>query len=186
MATTTTNFTPAPSRFSYSGLDVPSNVPIPAAEISFRVDAGTVTAAAAAEDQKWQLHCYLAEGYAYILKGLNLYIYDAEAGDMADWTNQVACWLTNNTDGAPQYIIGLPMAGDIALTTAVLKSASWQVALPKKIIIPLGGHQGELHLAQFNPVADGGPMTLYFQADFLQFSIEQAHHWAINTPWPVR
>jgi len=195
LPTTLTEFSPSPERFSFIGLPPGYNqdasaIPIPAAQISFRVYGGTIAAAAGAADQSFRIHCLLREGYAYILNDVSMYLTDAEAGDIADWGTKVTAYTSNVADGETgesPWLAGVPMEGINVIngSTALGAGIYTPARIPQNIIIPNSAN-AELHLNMFNAQTDGGPITLYLLATFLEFSIQQAHHWAINTPWPVR
>lgn len=192
MASTLTAFVPRPERFSYIGLPpgmLTETVPVPRAAINFRINAGVVTEAAAGEDQLFSIACLLAEGYGYILSEINLFFNDAEAGDGADWGSMLTAWVSNTDVTHDDRILsGIKFEGYTMVTsTTALSSSVFQVDLvPSQTIIPVQGTSGKLHVSGFNATIDGGPLTLWFLAKFLEFDLAQAHHWAVNTPYPVR
>lgn len=195
MATTTTEFNPNPIRFSYIGLPPDSDVtsPIPKAEINFIINAGVVTAAASGEDQEYMIHCALAPGYAYVLMNVNMYILAASVADSADWEDNANAWTSNanvhggQPDFVGRYLSGLRLEGITTNPGNGLGLKTYQVGnVTNNIILPLRGYPGALHISNINDTIDGGALTMYFVARFLEFDLQQAHHWAINTPWPTR
>lgn len=191
MATTTTTLTLASSRVAYIGVGVADgNNPIPRAELNFISYGGVVTAAAAGEDQLLSVVMSLPASYAYVLAHCSMWMFDAETGDMADWDTAFNALLTNVTSGtAPgSWISGIRFSSDALWSrSAVLKGRTYVgTELPQKIIIPNVAGNARMVCDLRNLTVDGGPMTLYFLAKFLEFDLNQATHWAVNTPWPVR
>lgn len=191
MATTFTSFTPAAQRVGYLGLGADNlNNPIPRAELNFAVYAGVVTAAAAGEDQQLDVTCTLPPGYGYTLIHMSAWWFDAEAADTADWDADFRSFVSNVNAGSDpgSWLSGIAMPGsNIWHQSAVLTGRTFVAAdLPQKIIIPLNGRSGLLTARNTNVTIDGGPLTFYFLAKFLEFDLNQAYHWAVNTPWPTR
>lgn len=191
MATTDTIITPDIYRIPYIGVGPPSvDNPIPIAEINHVSFNATVTAAAAGEDQKLVVKCDLPQGYGYVLSHMSMWMYDAEVGDMADWDTSMNSYLTNVGSGSTpgSWISGTRIKSDGLWTrSSTLKGATYLATeLPQKVVIPSLGVKGQFYTEMRNLVIDGGPMTFYFLAKFLEFDLNQSYHWAVNTPWPVR
>lgn len=191
MATTATNFVPSPLRTAFIGLPPVFDTiqtPIPQAELNFVVNA-TVTAAASGEDQSLKVTCDLPQGYGYIFRGCEIMFDEAEVGDVEAWSTDWRAFLKNTTAATG---VGSWLAG-VKLTSAVvydLSSTLSGVILTapglSKILIPVLGEDGRFQVTSRNTTIDEGPMTLVFLATFLQFDLNQAHHWSVNTPFPVR
>lgn len=189
MATTSTAFAPAGIRFGYIGQNQDFQMPIPRAELLFVINAGAITLAASAEDQDFSISCLLPEGYGYVLSDCSAYLQDAEVGDIADWSASMHSFLSNsnNADAKRWFAAQRIQGGDVVGVTSVIGTRAYQlVQASTKIIIPIAGNSGQLKVTGFNSTVDGGPMTLYFLAKFLEFDLNQSYHWAVNTPWPVR
>lgn len=191
MATTQTFLQPAPQRTGYIGLglnDVSSL--IPQAEVNFILRADTVIEAAAGKDQQLIIRCDLPAGFAYIFQGAQLLCDETEAGDMADWNTDLRSFLQNTTAAAPaqgRWLYPLSFTGgDLVNNSAVLKSRTFIAEAQSKLVIPLFGTVARMDSAFWNVVIDGGALTINFVAKFLEYDLNNAYHWAINTPIPVR
>lgn len=162
--------------------------PIPMAELNFVSVGGTLTEAAAGQDQCAIIACNLPKGYAYIFAGAEMDIQEAEAGDIADWNLDWRSYLLNTgTAGGEQWLAGIKMTGDRAYNfSATLQGRIFKAQPISKVVIPVYDTDALYQVQGCNVTIDGGPMTLYFLATFLQFDLNQAHHWAMNTPIPVR
>lgn len=189
MATTLTTVTPLGSRFPYIGIQDTQVQPIPLAELLFTFD-GTITAAAAGEDQQFIITCVLPEGFAYVMAESTLILLDTETDDIDNWSSSIRAELSNGTSGTPpaRWRIQQAFNGDaIVANTSTLKTRSYTLTNPSsKVIIPIPGQSGRFTAIGMTQTIDQGPMTLRFFAKVLEFHLSQAHHWVINTPWPVR
>lgn len=184
MATTSTTFTVAEARFGFiSEIVNISESPIPKAEIIYAITGGTVTAAAAGEDQEMIIFCPLRQGYAYVLTEMEMLFREAEAGDIGDWDASMTATTTNGA-----WVAANRFDGGIAVNNSTsLQDRTFKCAQPtQKIIIPTGPAAANLFIRGWNTSIDGGPMTVNFLARFLEFDLQQAHHWAIQSQFPVR
>lgn len=193
MATTTTAITPKRSRNAYIGIGLEAdNSPIPQAEVIFSGVTNTVTAAGVGEDQSFSITCQLAPGYAYVLTDANLFMQATEDGDTADWDADLSCILENRTSGGQdtgRWRIGqqLHATALVNIVTAGTNRRFYTIEeTTNKLILPVLGTDGRFTVNGFNTTTDGGALSLDYVFKFLEFSVKQANHWAINTPWPVR
>lgn len=189
MATTTTTFTPAYNRQAYIGFGFQGSLetPIPQAELNFIIYGETVTEAAAGLDQAIIVNCDLPAGYAYISRGVNVLLEDQEVGDIADWDTDWRAFAVNSLVASPsRWLSGIPLEGGLSwFHSATLSGRTFKAdAFPK--LINCNDGPGLLRGGLINPTIDGGPMALYWVASFLEFDLNQARHWAVNTPIPVR
>lgn len=191
MATTVTSFTPNPLLFSYTGLpagDLRAN--LPRAEVHFGGPqlSANVTVAAAGEDQRIDITCVLPSGYAYVLRELHL---GMQNDDVADWEDNGFTTFQNATTDADRTTfvpMGINSPGGGANGPALFRWKNWTLTDPiRQVTLPAIGNQGlEFFLSLQNPVIDGAAGFAHFQIRFLQYDIEQAHHYAVNNPIPTR
>lgn len=192
MAITSTTITPSITRFPYIGQGMAADGPIPQAEFIFRSLNATVDAAAAGESQNFIINCTLPPIAAYVLSECTLDLRDAEVGDIDTWEDDLVAELENTSAGVEASgrwrIMNRMQAGGIqALASETLAQKSYILTNPSnKIIIGINGGSGRLGIRGATLTIDQGAMSLSFVAKFLEFSLAQAHHWAVNTPWPVR
>lgn len=183
MATTATLFTLAGKPFPFIGIGVSAAqliTPIPSAEIVFNLILGTVTVAAAGEDQSVLVNCPLPRSFCYVLVELNMRMIGANAGNWgkgpmatlldsaSDPSTQISLQLENNQGGASSSAIG---------------AFTYQVAhVPPKLIVPLEIDNALLQIFMQNSTIDGAAGTLDFYARFLRYDRNQAQYWQVNTP----
>lgn len=132
------------------------------------------------------IDCDLPSSFAYVLMEVSLEMGDNESGDMANWDAGMRCFLTDGITGATWRASPIMDAGAIYTVTATLKGRHYQVpTVPRKMILP-GSAGGRLSVSGQNLTIDEGPMTVFFLAKFLEYDLNQAHYFAVNTPIPVR
>lgn len=185
MATTTTAFIPERARFGFIAPEAGyliESMPVPKAELIYAITAGVVAAADTGEDQAFSIACLLPDTYGYVLTEGSVFLRDTEAGDIDDWGDDLTCTLTDGNWLAAQDMIG----GKVTPNTSTLGDRTYVIKNPSsKIITPIGTG-GNLFTRGWNKTIDNGPMTLWCLFRFLEFDLRQVHHWAINTPFPVR
>lgn len=182
MATTSTPFTPPRQRLGFIAEIPIQDLPVPKAELIFAQSAQTITAAAAGEDQQFTITCQLPASFGYVLTEGSVFLRDAETGDIDDWSADLTCTLTNGDWLAAQALIG----GLVVPNTSILADRSYSLKEPSQKIVEPIGTTGNMFIRGWNKVIDGGPMTIWFLFRFLEFDLRQVHHWAINTPFPIR
>jgi len=189
MATTATTFNPAPTRtpFISQGIDL-VGTPVPRAELRFAIVGDEITAAASGESQSCLVVCSLPKGYAYYFMGCEIDLLETEAGDVVGWNADWRTYLlSSDTTGALRSLSGIKCTGCVPYYwSAALKGRIYQAAPIQRIIIPVYDTGAKYQCQNVNVALDGGPVTTYFTATFLQFDLNQAFHYALNTPQPVR
>lgn len=184
-----TPFTPPLTRFAYISPTPPPNswlTPIPRGEAIFSVFFDTIAAPSAGDSQSMSITCALPTTFAYILMEATVEIYDAEVGDTADWDPALRATVRESASQGEWIATPRMDAGAAFSISAILKGKVYQMLdPPKKMIIPkVGG--GEVFFAMQNTSVDGGPMTCNALVKLLEFDLNQAHYYAVNTPVPVR
>lgn len=186
MAVATTTFTPPPMRQAFSGLDSVGGErsPWPNAEQRFCVLAGAVDVEAGGDSQKVDIQCDLPVNFAYTLMEIHMSIFGA---DIADWETNGDCFFTDGTGSLPQgrtMISAIPAWSEGVVGTLLAFRFDFQgmgVQLPANAV-----STPQLRFIMANDTIDGSAMTVNFCARFLQFNIEQAHHFEVNSAMAVR
>lgn len=189
MAITATSFTPGIKRFAYIAPVAPPDswlTPIPRGEALFAINDGSVLAAAAGASQSFSITCVLPSTFAYIMMEASIELYDQEAGDIATWDSSIRCSVREDVT-APAWTASPRMdAGSTYSLSAVLKGKSYQVAdVPRKMIVP-GIAGGLAYFEAMTTTIDLGILKINALIKFLEFDLNQAHYYAVNTPVPVR
>lgn len=193
MATTVSTLVPTVLEFPYirpGGESETWSSNAPRAEKIFSITgANNVTAAAGGEDQRINTTLVLPKGFAYVLVEFHATLFGLD--DIADWDPAAFVVLKDTTDFATvTQFAGLPCE----------KSSIWHVAptqggaeytiptemLLKKTVIPHMNNDADMDFALSNIIADGGVMTFRLLARFLVYDINQAHHYEVNAPVPIR
>jgi len=188
MATTATIVSPEATPFPYRGMPdiVGQATGVPRGEISFSEPDGDITVAAAAEFQRLDVRCCLPIGYAYVFREMHLSLSGADSNDWSLFGH--GTFGDAETAGIRENSMLFEFAsrGVIPIETNPRITYSY-VNLPKQVVLPVSNAEGPIAiLSIINPVADGTLMKFIFSARFLQFDIEQANHYAVNSPLPVR
>lgn len=188
MAIITSDFDPEATPFPYAGMPdiVGQRTGIPRGEVAFNVDGGSVTLAGVGDTQRANVTCTLPGGYAYVLRETFL---SMTAIDVEDWDDvgfgsfQDA---EQSTVRKNRMLFQLVSAGAVNITTA--KRRCWDYTiLPKQVLYPASATEGAVYIATIiNAVTNGAAGNLVFNARFLQFDIEQANHYSVNSPMPTR
>lgn len=190
--TTATNLTSSMNvqTFAYIGFNEQqrSFSAIPRSERVFSLTpaAANVTVAAAGKDQRVEFFMPLPQGYGYVMSELHCTLFGA---DTADWDATARVEAKDSTTTNNDWLAGMPCTSiGIWHRTNILPGRDYTVAdndLLKKIIIPRSAN-AEVVFQLSNLVTDGVAMTLMGMVRFLMFDLNQVHHWAVNTPVPVR
>lgn len=191
MAATVTTIAPPPLLFSYTGLPAGDlRLNLPRAEVHFGGPqlSANVTVAGAGDDQRIDITCTLPLGYAYVLRELHLSMVNDDAADWED--NGFTTWQNSTTEADRSTFVpmGIHSTGGGANGPAGFRVKNWTLVDPiRQVVKPAVGNQGlEFFLSLQNPVIDGAAGFVHFMIRFLQYDIEQAHHYAVNNPIPVR
>lgn len=188
MAVTTTNFDPPGIPFPYSGLDTlgGDESPHPFTELRFNVLAGAVPVEAGGNTQRADITVTLPRNFAYTLMDIH---YSMTGADGADWDAGVDCWFTDGTSST----------GPANLRTfiAIIPAWSEQIAgnlrafrfdtTKMGVIIPGSPDSTpQFRTIHQNLNINGSLMTVQFHMRVLQFNLEQAYYFAVNSPTPTR
>lgn len=187
MSIDTTVFTPTMIRFPYiapPALAIPDSwlTPIPRGEGIFSIFNGVVAAPSAGDSQSLSINCILPNSFAYVLVEVTCRLQDTEIGDSADWDDNMQSYVTD--DASNGSWLAAPQTPGLRYRTnnlQVVGGQAFQMMLPpKKMILPKSD-EGGLFLTNYNNSIDGGPMQIFFMAKFLEYDLNQAHFFAVNT-----
>ncbi len=192
MAEITTSLTAIARPKAFTGFpDNMSNLtPIPKREIVFTVTDGAIAAAGALDNQALLVTCLLDVGYAYAFLEQSLSIrLDAAASNT--WADDGTGFLTDANGGGANRTFLLPFGiHSNAPARSILNSLDEQQYKPTFVATQLmrgnGGDQASLKVAVKNGTNNAGAATCMFYARFLQYTIEQANHYAISMAQLVR
>ncbi len=186
MATTSTVSDPDPVYFPFTGFEKgPSRIssPYPRGQVTFSNASVAITVAGAGEDQLWRINMVLPIGYAYVLVEVHFQIQGALA-DLAGWDTVFngEINLTNPVRAIPFDGVSL---GDTFATTLLDRRIFTFPDLPKDIIISDDG-TAQAGFRVGNHTTDDAAMTGIIFGRFLQYDVEQAHHYLVQTPQLIR
>lgn len=188
MAVDTTVFTPALEKFPYSGMDTlgGDRSGNPFAEIGYAVVGGAIAVEAGGDSQKIDVQCNLPVNFAFSLMSLSAKL---SGTDIADWEAVADCFMTDGaTTGGEKRtkLIAIPSWSEGITGTDKVRIYRFDF---KGLGVILPGNAVSIPQIRFilsNDTVDGSAMTLNFFARVLQFNIEQAYYFAVNSPMPVR
>lgn len=188
MATTTSSFTPYARPHPWKGITDPAREfsAAPRGELRFSVDGGTVTAAAAGNDQRIAVTCNLPIGFAYTFAECFMRT-NLAAADQGDWDTiaQIAYMNGSNTND-PDYVeIFFPqkmVSGTVSGTLNLFDPPE----MPKITLQPIGNEAASVQWNLYNLVIDGGAGALDFFARFYIYDYEQGNAYEMNSPALIR
>lgn len=189
MATVTTTVTSTLTRFPYSGPRNDESI-IPLAEIRAAPSGGSTSVAAtgAGDNQFVTQTITLPQNYAYALVDLEIEISGAGGGAAINFPQAIFCRFSNAASSASLlvpievYNHALARFASVNVPAYVYSAAR----LPQLVMKPEAGDAAILELQAFNTTANDGAYTWISFARFLQYSLDQAFDYRVNTPLPVR
>ncbi len=186
MAVATTTFTPSAMVFPYEGLPTlgGDHSQHPFAELRFNILAGTVAVEAGGDSQKIDVQVTLPRNFAYTPMDVHFSIFGA---DFADWEAFADCFWTDGlgTGPNPRTVLA-PIPCWNEGVSGTLRSYRFDFERMGVLKPGGGGSTPQFRVLLVNPVINGSAMTVNFSARFLQYNIEQAHYFAVNSPTPTR
>lgn len=186
MATTTTTSTPDPRVFSFSGLPPLRSLEqssLPRGYVSFEDGSAAITVAGAGEDQIWRINTDLPIGFAYVLAEVHIWL-NGIIADLADWDNAVNGELLFDSPLRSVQFDGLATEDTFGSTTVDRRVYTFP-DLPQSILLA-SDTSSTVGFRVGNHTVDGPAMQGGFFIKFLQYDIEQAHHYGIHTPQLIR
>jgi len=145
---------------------------------------GSVPVEAGGDSQKLDIQCDLPVNFAYVLAEAHFSIFGA---DITEWETVADVFLTDGSGSGDQNrteIKAIPAWSEGVVGTLLAFRFDFQglgVTLPaNSVSVP------QMRLIIANDTIDGSVMTVNWSCRFLQFNIEQAYHYAVNSPLPIR
>lgn len=191
MAFETNQFFPKPKPFAFTGFNevVTRGADTARAEIVF-TGSETIPKPALVDDaQRIVMQLYLPQAFTYVLLDLALQIItDNESIDF--WPNLGSYiqrpTVTLLTTSAFKFASALESPGPVAANDTQAQKQYSQVNKPSYVLIPDAGEQGLARMDLSAVENNGGEATFEYYIRYLQYDVNQAHHWAVNTPSYVR
>lgn len=190
MATVTTTITPDQEYFPFEGMpdSQRERSAIPMREVRLFKNGDTIPLTGAGDNQSVYFTSSLDRGYAYALVDIFISI-NCAVGATNNWDDVAIGYFADATTGSnrtKQIQFPLKTPG-----VASQEDAQFQCYYPPKIpqLIMIPAIPSELPIltvGTYNATANDVVATTQFFARFLQYSISQAHHFALSTPLPVR
>lgn len=190
MAETVTVFSPLPMSFPFLGLDQlgidRSNVP--RAEIVYTGLNQVITAGGVGNTQRVAIACAFPRNFSYGLAEVHVSI-NVATGQTMSWNLNGVCIVVDaSTADGRTLSIPLPMLAngiaDAGNKPQVLYNLDADL---KTVVVPQPNTTGaQLSFGSDNPVENAPEATMNFFIRLYQYDIEQAHHYAVNTPTLVR
>lgn len=190
MADITTTFSITPQLLGFSGLDeaMRNNSQVPRQEVIYNVLDGDIPLTGVGDNQIISITTALPSGYAYVLAEVSMML-SAASGTTNGFADTFAGFVVDGVSGrnfqrffemtAPGLIIAGPQ-------TALPARCYSPRNLPQVVILPPEGEVSLMALLIKNATAGDVAYKLNFFARFLMYDVNQAHHWAVNTPTLVR
>lgn len=189
MALIPTSFNLTPRYFPYSGLSDPARdlSHVPSGEVRFFATSESIPAPGVGNNNQLIVICQCPLNSAYVLIDLSLRI-SAVSGDV-EFDDQMTALLADTGEAATRtYAIPIPFdsAGQAANQALEMKIYTAPV-IPQVVVVPGSpSAAANLTIGAYNTTVDGDAHVMTFFARFLRYGIEQAHHYAVSTPQPVR
>lgn len=186
MARITSTFTPEPDVFPYAGMAEAQadKLNIVRAELRFQINGDAITISGAGDDQEAVIDVNLPRNFAYVHLESHIGII---CTDSTQWESVAWGGLQNGRGGMTRdWIAPIEHFSNGATTFGGRRIWTAQAQV-KSVILPASpGENGEWQFRVGNPTLDQAAGTMFALIRFLQFDVEQAHHFAVNNPMPVR
>lgn len=160
---------------------------VPRGEVIFTTFDEAITAGGAG-GQEVIINMTPPFNFAYAIVDCSLRIGAASTADINDWNNEAPGTIIENR-GANRFLT-MPFEGEnkgvhLSIGIAFTRDYTFKV-LPKALFEPNVDTTSPVSLAVANSVAGGLAATADVFVRLLQYDISQKHHFAVNTPIPVR
>lgn len=188
MATVTTTITPAQTPFPFSGLRPGGPDVAPTRELRCYAQT-TIAAVGAGDNQYFTAHVTTPIGLCYALVDWGVVLRSA-AGNNNNWPGELAVHVEDNATGTPTLLYPLQ-----AFNRAVAQSGTTNqeyryyslVHLPNMVFVPGSAGVGlAFRCSSYNETANDGAYTHFIFLRLLEYTLNQANDYRVNTPIPVR
>jgi len=188
MAIEFTTISPEPRPFAFTGFDetVTRGADVARAEIVYTGNA-TIPVPAVGDTQALVLDIKLPKSFCYVLLDVSLLI-QTQSVSIDDWPDSGT--YTQRPGGEPvtdfKFSGGLEASGNTIISDTSSQK-SWRLPnKPSYVLIPSVGLDGVVSIRITTKAIDLPQASFDFYVRFLQYDINQAHHWAVNSPAYVR
>lgn len=158
--------------------------PVPRANAMFSSGNQTLPVATSGDTQVLRFLCPLPKGFAYVLRTVTVLLWGA---DISEWKTANYAVFGHNilpfTD-----LFDLPMDGGNEQNVGIVANPGRLFScrdVPEKTVIALDDDYC-IQVDNMNTTIDGSAMSCRLVAELLQFDIQQAYSYSINTPISVR
>lgn len=190
MAVTTTNFTPPPVVFPFLGLGQLGldRSSVPRSELLFKEFGGdAITAGGVGNTQRSTIICNLPQNFAYAIAEIHISLRTI-AGTTNSWNKHAKVLYSDAQASERTFKVPLALQSQGVTDTESDPTVVYSlVRNVNSVLVPPTGTMGQsLNITFNNAVEDAPETTLVAFIRVYQFDIEQAHHYAVNTPQLVR
>jgi len=193
MTTTTTSITAAASLFPFTGmvageLDRSS---VPQAEVIYKILNGAVTVGGSGNEQRLDVTFEIPRNYAYAVVGVAVSI-TVVNGLTNSWDDDADLFIVDATGSGRTFEAHMRFGSGPVLDTLGTPRKTYAVdsgsfGLVRTIVVPPPNSTGQKFAITFENLTQDAPAALVqVFARALLYTIEQAHHFQVNTPMLVR
>ncbi len=189
MAIEQTSLSPLPTIFPFLGLDQlgldRSNVP--RAEVIYSGILQVVAASGVGDTQRLDITCELPQNFSYAMAECHIDITTA-AGTLNTWNDDGILFLVDANNPARSIFVSSPLHSQGVIDTEMTPKHVYNLEnIMKGVLVPPPNSIGAKVGLTFNNTTEGSvAATTSFYIRLYQFDIEQAHHFAVNTPDLIR
>ena len=184
MADDLTTVAPTQRYFPYEGIPIDPAIPVPLGEVQCVNSNFTIPAPGAGNNQALDINCPLDKGWAYVL--LECFASIAVGGTNTWEVGLNTIWRDGETTNTMWIAVPMISEGIIEESGAEVITY-YPPVIPDTVMRPNTPDDGAFFKAKaYNATINGGAATGRFYARFLRFGIQQAQHYGINFPIPVR
>lgn len=188
MAEVITTDTAILTGFPYAGItDLARDISdVPRREVRFAVIDGAIAAGGAGNTQTLRVNCLPEPNFAYVI--IEAFANIDIVGTNNFQAEAVYSITDDRADIARTYFWFNQMSGTAAVSAGGVKSKIYRAAqVPQLTVTPAAEGDGmQLQFTFTNFVENDNAYTYDFFCRLLQYDIEQANHFAVNSPSPVR
>lgn len=189
MATVTTTITPTQAPFALAGLPDPErdHSMVPRREMRLYTLAAPIALTGVGDNQQVNIIANLPRNFAWRLIDLSFRIFPG-AGDTNGFP--ASCLgligITNDALSAQLYYPFEMSRTAVAMASNIEYFAYRPLQLPREVWLPPEPNGVvQVGIYMYNTTANDVGYTLDFYGRALEYGVEQAHHWEVNTPQPV-
>lgn len=160
---------------------------MPRSEIIYAGENEIVTLGGVGDEQRLDITCDLPQNFSYALAELHADISTA-GGTTNTWDVDAIAFIVDATGPDRTVNVSMPVTAGGVVDDIVLPRRVYKLENPMKaVLVPPPNSTGAKLGITFNNDVQGavGALVTFF-IRFYQYDIEQAHHYAVNTPNLIR